>query len=175
MSRLKSVLASTGRRSQVPGVWGMGQTPGGQGTTAAVVTQNQAELNRVELSAPVFIDTIRVFNGATVAGTHDVGVYRFDGTNYVRLASSGSVAQAGTSAIQSTPLTAGVWVQDGDYLAFASDSATSTYRQILQLAAALTGTPVNVMLLKASSFPLPATISSPAAGSRSVFMLGTDA
>jgi hypothetical protein len=158
--------------TQPLGVWPQAVTPAGAGTSAAVVTQNAAELERVSLAAPVYIDTIRVVNGATVDGSIDVGVYRFNGTDYVRLASSGSTAQSGTSAAQALTLTAGVWVQDGDYLAFASNSATNTVRQALHISSALVGAPLNLSLVKASSFPLPATISTPSAASRTVVLVG---
>lgn len=168
MTALASLLGSA--QQQPAGVWPV--DPRGQGTTAAVIVQNQAELARVSLLSPVLIDTIRLANGATVNGNVDVGVYRFDGTNYVRIASSGSVAQAGTSAVQALTLTAPVTVRDGDYLAFAADSATGTYRIMTHVGSALVGTPMNLSLAKATSFPLPTSIATPSAGSRTVLMVG---
>jgi hypothetical protein len=171
MSMLRSLLSTHPR--QPAGVWSL--DPRNTAAAAGTVTQNQAELSRVSLFAPVLIDNIRIINGATVNGNVDVGVYRFDGTNYVRLASSGSVAQTGTSANQLIPLTAGVTVQDGDYLAFASDSATATVWRTTGISPTLVGSPMNLSLIKGSSFPLPATISAPTAGSRTIVMVGQDA
>lgn len=158
--------------SQPAGVWAI--DPRGAGSVYNTVTQNQAELARVSLTEPVTIDRIRIANGSTVNGNIDVGVYRFNGTNYDRIGSSGSTAQTGASATQEIPLTAPVEVRDGDYLAFVSDSATAMVRQLVHVSLFLVGAPMNISLSKASSFPLPATISSPSGTTRTILMVGYD-
>jgi hypothetical protein len=166
MSQLRSLLSTDPR--QPAGVWSI--DPRGQGTALAVLVADQAELSRVSLFSPVTIDSIKILVG-TQSGNVDVGVYRFDGTNYVRLASSGSTA-VGATGQQILTLTSAVTVQDGDYLAVAVNNGTATLRLMTHIGSSFVGTPINLSLAKATSFPLPASISSPSAGSRTVVLLG---
>ena len=63
-------------------------------------------------------------NAATVAGNVDVGIYDVNG---VQLVSSGSVAMAGATAIQTLDITDTVLNPGTYYMAFASNSTTATF------------------------------------------------
>lgn len=134
----------------------------------AVATANLAYLSRFRLSKAATISAVSYFVG-TASGNVDVGVYEFDGTNYVRLGSSGSTAASGSSAVQTINLTASVNLRPGkDYwLALAADNGTIT---ILRQGGTVVLAFGNRTLFKSSlsPFALPATISSPSTTSTTV-------
>lgn len=119
-------------------------------------TANRAILVPFVLVADGIVEKITVANGTVVSGNVDVGIYN---EAYTRLVSSGSTAQAGTSALQifditDTPLKAGRY-----YMAFCMDNTTGrAYRG--SLGGSVAETLYNSMHLigDITAFPLPATI-----------------
>lgn len=106
---------------------GGGTLAGNQFTvlTNAWTTANMACYIPFVLEVPVTVYQIGVENGATLGGAFDVGIYDNGGNKKV---SSGSVTQAGASAIQlanitDTPLDPGRY-----YMAMSTNSTTATYR-----------------------------------------------
>lgn len=86
-------------------------------------TANKAIYIPVSIFATVTIVKMLVINGAAVSGNIDVGIYDRGG---VRLASSGSTAQSGTSAIQEFNIT-DITLNPGlYYFACAMDNTTGT-------------------------------------------------
>jgi hypothetical protein len=71
----------------------------------------------------ITVKQLAIYNGATVAGNLDVGIYDAEGH---RLVSSGSVAQAGVGAIQLFDITDTVLPPGLYYAALACDNATAT-------------------------------------------------
>lgn len=121
---------------------------------AAWAVANKAILAPIIVQNVLTVYQFAWFNGATVAGNVDVGIYD---KNFARVVSLGSTAQAGTSAIQvgdiaDTTLDPGLY-----YAAMASDDATATF--------ARGGTGVASVLFRAcgcvtmdAAFPLPSTV-----------------
>jgi hypothetical protein len=131
---------------------------------AGTLTANQALLVLVRVARPMTVSTITVYVG-TASGNIDAGLYESDGTTWTRLASAGSTAASGTNALQTLTLGSPVTLIPGkDYwLAFAADNGTVTVTRI-------SGTSGpngrgNRAIFKASSFPLPATITALSAAS----------
>jgi hypothetical protein len=96
------------------------------------------------------------YNGATVSGNIDVGIYTGE---LAKITSLGSTAQSGTNAAQAPTVTP-VWLDPGVYnLAVAMDNGTGTLR-----AAALSSNAGGAigrlagMGSMASAFPLPSTL-----------------
>lgn len=78
------------------------------------------------VAQPLVVSQFFWQNGATVAGNTDVGIYNSDGSS--KLASSGSTANAGTSAIQIVNITNIVLPANTRlWLALSSDSSVQTY------------------------------------------------
>ena len=117
--------------------------------SAAFPTTNQAFFMPLFMGAPITIAQLFVWNGATVSGNVDVGVYAEDGT---RLVSSGSTAQAGTSVLQVFDVTDTVIGPGNYYLALACDNTTAT---ITRVTVALSVARLHGNLTQASAFPLP--------------------
>lgn len=90
-------------------------------------------------------------NGGSVSGNVDVGIYDI---NWVRLVSSGSTAQAGTSAIQEVNITDTTLASGIYYLAMAMDNNTGQIGRWGPTAAIGRGLGVSE---EASAFPLPST------------------
>lgn len=131
-------------------------------TGSSAPAANTAYLSLFRLVEGRTITTVAIQH-ASPSGNGDVGVYRFDGTNYVRIGSSGSTALTGSNALQVLTLTAAVDLEpDTDYwLAFAADNGVTTLYRTLGLTGSFGRG--NKALSKGTSFPLPATISSPSA------------
>lgn len=132
-------------------------------TTNGLLTQNAAHLVNVRVGKPLPVTTAEFY--VTVQnGNINAGLFSFDGTNFVLLASTGSTAVGAANAVQSVALTTGYTLQPGvDYwVALATDSASF---QCLRVAAISTGVggSGNKVLVKTSLFVL-ATFDTPAGG-----------
>lgn len=124
--------------------------------SAAWPSANRALLYPVSLDAPFTAARMFWVNGGTVSGNVDAGLYDASGH---RLGSTGSTAQAGTSALQSAALTASVGLAPGTYyLALAVNNTTATfYRTVISFS-------TFTWAGAASAFALPATVTLAAAG-----------
>lgn len=123
------------------------------GAAAAWPASNTALFVPFLVLAPCLIVKMASFNGGTVSGNIDVGIYDERGT---KLVSSGSTAQAGTNAWQSFDITDTLLGVGRFYLATAIDNTTGTlFRATVASAVLLSTTGVCQM---ASAFPLPATV-----------------
>lgn len=132
-----------------------GPTSGGSSlytiASATNPSQNLAFYTPFVVSIPTMIRKMWVYNGATVNGNLDLGIYDAKGT---RLVSSGSTAQSGTNDLQAVDVTDTLLSPGLFYLALASDSATSTFfAQTFTATWALSFG----LLQQASAFALPAT------------------
>jgi hypothetical protein len=112
---------------------------------------NRAWYHPVILTHPIVVTKLWWQNGTTIAGNLDCGIYDEQGH---RLLSTGSTAQAGTTAIQSvdvpdTAISAGLV-----YLALAGDSGTSSI-WVMGNNTTASGIAYSVYL-QLSAFPLPA-------------------
>lgn len=114
---------------------------------------NRALFIPFALGKPATITRIFWFNGATVSGNVDCGVYDAAGT---RLISSGSTAQAGTTAIQSVDVTDTLIGPGQYYLALAMDNVTGTIR-IRTLGNVVLSKSVGMAAME-TAFPLPTTV-----------------
>lgn len=106
------------------------------------------------LPAPVLALKLFIYNGATLAGNIDLGIYTSD---FARLVSAGTTAQANTNALQEVD-TADTYLDRGQYyFAMAQSSATATFFQTLWHVGA--NSEMNKMigtLTQQTTFPLPA-------------------
>lgn len=124
----------------------------GVSISSSITDANVARLYPFRLEIPMRIRKLWVFNGATVAGNLDIGVY----DSAMRLlGSTGSTAQSGTTTIQLIDCTDFDVPSGIVYLALVTDSATATFRR---WAPSLTTCRVIGVMEKSSSFPLPSTI-----------------
>jgi hypothetical protein len=113
---------------------GYGMSIGGVGS-AAWPSANRAFAYPVRFGRPVRIARLWWFNGATVSGNVDVGIYD---RSWRRLANGGPTAQAGASAMQIVTLGAPLVLPRGYYyLALAMDNATGTMQRVAPAAALL--------------------------------------
>jgi hypothetical protein len=119
--------------------------------SATYISANRAIYIPFALASTATFVKMFVINGAAVSGNIDVGIYNEAGT---RLVSSGSTAQAGTSAIQEFDITDTTLSEGIYYLAVAMDNTTGTLQRGTgsSLRLQMTG-----MAIQASAFPLPAT------------------
>lgn len=127
------------------------QSGGATPSSAAWPAANDALFVPLYLCQPVVVTRLYSVNGSTVSGNIDMGIYAEDGA---RIASIGSTAQSGSTALQffnitDTPLAPGRY-----YLAVALDNTTGTlFRSNLTVVRNQT-----LGLAKmASAFALPAT------------------
>lgn len=104
------------------------------------------------IGEPTTLYALGVVNGTIVSGNMDVGVYDARGT---RLASLGSTAQAGVSAVQAVSISALVLAPGRYFVAVAADSTTAKFSRTINLTAALID--LSGVAEMASAFPLPAT------------------
>ena len=131
----------------------------------AVVGANTAALCRIQIARSVVVNRLWV-NIATSSGNIDVGLYADDGAGSpgALIVSSGSVASPGTGnrsfTIADTTLPEGVvW-----FAVAASNGTLQLARSTFGVVAQSTGS-----CTKASSFPLPSSISSPSASGVNTF------
>ena len=138
--------------------------------TAAALTANQAYVAKVRFPRALRVTGLK-YGVASASGNVGVGLYDStdSGTTLNRLASSGSTAVAGTNAVQSVSFTAAVNVTPNkDYwLAIAMDNAVATVSRGA-INSIITFDEVKYAV-KATSFPLPSSISSPTAASTAVW------
>jgi hypothetical protein len=118
---------------------------------AAYPETNRAMFVPVSVQAPLTVVKLFTLNGATASGNVDVGIYDAGG---VRLVSSGSTAQAGTSVIQEFNITDTLLLPGLYYLAIAADNTTGTFEVWSANAAILRSLGI---LMQLTAFPLPAT------------------
>jgi hypothetical protein len=123
--------------------------------SAAWPAANRGYIIPFSIDAPFVIRRVFAYNGSTVAGNLDIGVYdRYGGL----ITSIGSTAQSGASAIQQVALGSPVTLSPGVYaMAMASSSTSATYFRA--------ATPQNIltaagMRQRDSSLPLPSSFSS---------------
>lgn len=117
------------------------------------LSQNSAYFLPFTIPIQATYNNIFVFNGSTINGNIDVGIYDFNGALVVK---SGSVAHAGASAIQDVPITPTLLTPGGYFMALATDSATATFnRWNLSLAS---GAILGANFTSNASFPLPVTM-----------------
>ena len=125
----------------------MGLTLSVSGTWAA---SNRAIFYPFRLTRPFTAVKMFLYNGATVSGNVDLGIYDTSGT---RLISTGSTAQAGVSSIQVIDITDTRFGPGVFYLAIACDNTTATiFRASLPVIEAKS---MGVAQMSAA-FPLPA-------------------
>lgn len=124
-------------------------------SSVTYISANRAIYIPFTLSEPVVVTQLFAYNGATVSGNIDLGIYDRAGT---RLVSSGLTAQSGTSALQlfniaDTELGAGRF-----FLAVTMDNTTGTlYRiAIIQQSAMACGMCQQALAASPNNF-LPAT------------------
>lgn len=110
---------------------------------------------------PLLIGTVMTFqrgwwaNGAAVAGNIDVGIYDTAGA---RLGSTGTVAQAGTSTIQTAAFTAAITLTPGRYyMAMASNTSGVTQKVSANITLPAATARALGMRQMATAFVLPAT------------------
>lgn len=120
-------------------------------TSGAWPTANTALFMPMLVPRPFIFKQVGLFNGATVSGNVDMGIYDPAG---IRLVSSGSVAQAGTNVTQTiditdTPVNPGLY-----YLAIALNNGTGT---TFRWTAVTNVWRAAGILAMASAFNLPAT------------------
>lgn len=102
----------------------MRDIPNANPTSAAWATANQARYVPFRLLTGGLVLKLVTYNGATAAGNTDVGIFTRAG---VKLISSGAVAQAGTSTIQSFDVT-DTWLNPGlYYFGLLNTTTTGTY------------------------------------------------
>lgn len=100
------------------------------------------------------------YNGAAVSGNVDAGIYSLGGR---KLASTGSVAQAGTNAVQLADVT-NFWLPPGAYyLALVVDNTTATMFRLAPNLVPLRSTGAAQQLL--AGLPLPTTFTAAALAS----------
>lgn len=125
------------------------------GTSTAWPSANLAIFTPFFNAEPRTVAQLFVVNGTGVSGNIDVGLYAIDGT---RLASAGSTAQAGTSAVQAFNITDIRLPVGTYYMAVALDNNTGAVEGAVPTSAA------GAAMLRiagcaqmAAAFPLPAT------------------
>lgn len=121
----------------------------GTGGSAVWPSANRALFFPFYLGARMTATKIAWINGAAVSGNCDAGIYDLAGT---RLVSSGSTAQAGTSAIQTVDITDTILSPGTYYMALAVDNTTAAFMRVGPNALLLAGAGVAQM---ATAFPLP--------------------
>jgi hypothetical protein len=152
ISPLGGVISSQSLESIGGYVCGIGGTiPGSAGS--AWFAASAAVFIPFRVYEPITVTRGFVYNGSVVSGNVDVGIYLPNGA---RIVSTGSTAQAGTSALQTLDITDTSLAPGLYYMALALDNTTGTVaRFIVSQAARLTAAGVYTMT---SAFALPATV-----------------
>lgn len=133
---------------------------------------NVAHLQRFRVARSITISKLGVYIGATSAGNVDAGIYTSDGTTWTRIAANGGTPAGTASTMQELSLTATVTLVPGiDYwAAFVGSDGTLTVGRVNASLGNWSGHG-NRVISKASSYPLPSTITSPAKAAHVVAML----
>lgn len=165
----KSALIQSG---QFDFVSSHGQITRTASIAAGTQTANSASLVLVRVSKPVLITNLSLYIGGA-SGNVDVGIFTRNGTTYTLVASSGSVAAAGTNAIQTIPLTAPYWLMPGVnyYFGEVADNATVTIGRTSAVSSSVPAVGLENGI-KASLFPL-ATFTTITASQISPLIIGT--
>lgn len=117
--------------------------------SAAWASANRAVYMPFTLSTSYLVQRLWWANGSAVAGNVDCGIYTSDG---VRLVSTGSTAQAGTSVVQSVSITPLLLTPGRYYMGLAASSTSATFlSDTVFLVPGLVG-----LAQEASALPLPA-------------------
>ena len=95
---------------------------GGNLASATFSAANKAIFMPFPVFSPITIVKLFVINGTTVSGNIDVGIYT---ANVLKIVSSGSTAQSGTSAVQEFNITDTLLNPGFYYLAVAMDNGTA--------------------------------------------------
>ena len=119
--------------------------------SAAWPAANRAIFVPFAIPMPMNVTKLWVCNGTSAAGNIDIGIYDHTGC---RLTSTGSTAQAGTSALQVISITAVLLSPGQFYLALAGDSTSPTTNRSAPTAEALREMGV---FMQETAFALPAT------------------
>lgn len=147
LERLEYIANRSGAGSQVPvllsthSVEAIGTQLGARSAAAPVSatwpTTNLALAIPFVLHTTVTVVKMFLYNGATVSGNFDIGIYN---ESWARQVASGSTAQAGTSAVQEVNTADTQLVAGRYYLALNFDNTTATvFRSI-------TAAPYNAMI-----------------------------
>lgn len=129
------------------------------GGSSGTQTANNIYLARMRVSGSRATTNAIIFV-TTASGNVDVCVYTSDGTTLTRVASTGSVAIAGTNTLQTIPLSVN-WVFGVDYFVGVSiDNATASLFRVSMIGNGFTlvAAKGNQFINKASAFPAPTTI-----------------
>lgn len=125
------------------------------GTSSPWPTANMAQIIPFRLMRPFTIQHLFLYNGSTVSGNFDIGVYNAE---QKLILSTGSTAQAGVSAIQRATVAATTLPAGDYYLALVVDNTTATVMVTTSGSSsnsnAMDAAGVRQM---ASAFPLPAS------------------
>lgn len=135
-------------------------------SSAVYTTANRAVSYPFSIAKTVTVYKLFVINGTVVSGNFDIGIYSKD---YQKIVSLGSTAQAGTSVIQETAITAKI-LYPGQYnMAFSCDNITATFFQQNPSSAIF-----NLLLCRqmASAFVLPTSLTSSTVASMAVPIFG---
>lgn len=128
--------------------------------STATMGANLSVFWRFRVKEQITVTTIKTYNGGTVAGNLDAGIYTTTDASVTltRLASSGSVAASGTSAWQTLTLSGPVTLEPGtDYwYGAATSDATHTVLRISGIGAA--NALNNLLVGKTATFPLPLSV-----------------
>lgn len=138
------------------------------GANAAYPTANLAIFVPIRITVAETLTHFWWENGATLTNNADIGLYTTGG---VRLASTGSTARSGTSAIQR--VSASLSIARGTYyLGFALAGTTGTMRRIAP--ANIGSTRALGIMSMATAFPLPDPVTFAAATTPYIPMIGMD-
>jgi hypothetical protein len=122
-------------------------------TSGAYSTANQALYIPFRLSHRLPVAQVGWWNGATVSGNVDMGIYDAAGN---RLGHTGSTAQAGVSVLQAVALA--LTLDPGYYyFGFACDNITATFFRYPVGASSAQALQALQLQVQATAFPLPAT------------------
>ena len=139
-----------------PGLFGPGAVlaaTGASGTTAGGTwpSANLAIYVPLRITRAVSVAQLTLLNGAVVSGNVDVGLMD---ANFVRLASAGSTAQAGTNAYQTFNIT-DILIGPGlYYMAVALDNTTATVFRVASTISAEVWRALG-LAQQAAAFPIP--------------------
>lgn len=136
--------------------FGNPQGTAGPPASATWPAANKAYFYPFTLPVRVQVSKFFFFNGGTISGNIDIGIYDSQGN---KLVSTGAVAQAGANAIQAIDCT-DTYIGPGEYyLAASCSSGTATGRQLVITGATdeLGGMQTGLTYQLTAAHPLPAT------------------
>ena len=98
--------------------------------TTAAITAGDVVLYRFRVSRAITIATASVWIGGTAAGSIALGVYTYDGANFIKVVSTPSTLASGTNALQtiafSSPATLALATGTDYWAAIGGDASTGT-------------------------------------------------